>query len=296
MALMEQSFGNEERLRAIDLIACALEEDLRGASDLTSVALVPEDQPGTVQIVARRRGVVCGLPIVAAVFEKVDHAVEIDLLARDGELVEPGRVLANLTGPVRGLLTGERTVLNFLTALSGVATLTRQFVEAVAGTRALILDTRKTWPGWRSLQKYAVRCGGGTNHRIGLYDGILIKDNHLASWRTHSPDGSVAAAIRHARNRWPGKPVEVEVDTIGQLNDALHERPEIVLLDNMQLDQLREAIAVRDRFAPGVLLEASGGVNLGTIAAIAATGVERISIGAVTHSAPAMDIAFDWGR
>lgn len=293
---MEYSFGQEERASAIELVSTALLEDLQGACDLTSVALVPEDQEGTVQIVARRQGVVCGLPIIELVFARIDRSVTIDLLAQDGDFVPSGRVLANLQGPVRSLLTGERTVLNFLTALSGVATLTWMFVDAVRESSAQILDTRKTWPGWRRLQKYAVRCGGGTNHRLGLYDGILIKDNHLAAWRTQSPDGSVSAAIRHARLRWPGKPVEVEVDTIMQLNDALHERPEIVLLDNMNPDQLREAVAIRDRFAPSVQLEASGGVSLSTIAAIAATGVERISIGALTHSAPALDIAFDWGR
>ena len=293
---MENTFGEHERHAATVLIGMALDEDLRGDCDLTSVALVPEDQEGVVQIVARQRGVVAGLPIVQLVFAQIDSSVAIDLLCRDGESVMPGRVLANVQGPVRSLLTGERTVLNFLTALSGVATLTHQFVDAAHGTRAKILDTRKTWPGWRLLQKYAVRCGGGTNHRRGLSDGILIKDNHLAAWRTQAPDGSVSAAIRHARQRWPGQAIEVEVDTLAQLNDALHEQPEIVLLDNMKPPRLREAVAIRDRFAPLVLLEASGGVNLETIREIAATGVDRISIGALTHSAPALDVAFDWGR
>lgn len=293
---MEDTFGEHERCAAGVLIDIALVEDLQGACDLTSVALVPDDQDGVVQIVARQRGVVAGLPIIEQVFSKIDRVVFIDLLCRDGEIVTPGRVLANVQGPVRSLLTGERTVLNFLTALGGVATLTRKFVDAAEGMRAKILDTRKTWPGWRLLQKYAVRCGGGTNHRIGLYDGVLIKDNHLAAWRTQSPDGSVAAAIRECRQRWPGQPIEVEVDTLAQLNDALHENPEIVLLDNMKPAQLREAVSIRDRFAVSVLLEASGGVNLETIREIAATGVDRISIGALTHSAPAMDVAFDWGR
>ncbi len=293
---MEHSFGERERLAAAALIDMALDEDLRGSCDLTSVALVPEDQDGVVQIVARQCGVVAGLPIIELVFAKIDPSVAIDLLCRDGESVLPGRVLANVQGPVRSLLTGERTVLNFLTALGGVATLTRQFVEAAEGTRAKILDTRKTWPGWRLLQKYAVRCGGGTNHRMGLSDGILIKDNHLAAWRTQAPDGSVSAAIREARQRWPGQPIEVEVDTLAQLNDALHVHPEIVLLDNMKPPQLREAVAIRDRFASSVLLEASGGVNLETIREVASTGVDRISIGALTHSAPALDVAFDWGR
>jgi nicotinate-nucleotide pyrophosphorylase (carboxylating) len=293
---MENSFGEHERSAAAALIGMALNEDLRGACDLTSVALVPEVQDGVVQIVARQRGVVSGLPIVGLVFTRIDPSVAVDLLCRDGESVMPGRVLANVQGPVRSLLTGERTVLNFLTALGGVATLTRKFVDAAESAHTKILDTRKTWPGWRLLQKYAVRCGGGTNHRMGLSDGILIKDNHLAAWRTQAPDGSVSAAIRQARQRWPGQPIEVEVDTLAQLNDALHESPEIVLLDNMQPHQLREAVAIRDRFSPSVLLEASGGVNLDTIREIAATGVDRISIGALTHSAPALDVAFDWGR
>ncbi len=293
---MEDTFGEQEHSAAGVLIEIALDEDLRGGCDLTSVALVPEDQMGLVQIVARQRGVVAGLPILERVFQKIDPAVTIDLLCRDGESVLPGRVLAHVQGPVRSLLTGERTVLNFLTALGGVATLTRKFVDAAEGTRAKILDTRKTWPGWRLLQKYAVRCGGGTNHRIGLYDGVLIKDNHLAAWRTQSPDGSVAAAIRECRRRWPGQPIEVEVDTLTQLNDALHEHPEIVLLDNMKPSQLREAVSIRDRFSRPTLLEASGGVNLETIREIASTGVDRISIGALTHSAPALDVAFDWGH
>lgn len=293
---MESSFAQPERIAAEALIASALSEDLQGACDLTSVALVPEGQTGVVQIVARQQGVIAGLPIVERVMAQVDRSVKIDLLGRDGEVVSAGRVLANVHGSVRALLTGERTVLNFLTALSGVASLTRQFVDQVAGTQAQVLDTRKTWPGWRVLQKYAVRCGGGANHRMGLYDGILIKDNHLAAWRSQSPDGSVAAAIRECRKRWPGKPVEVEVDTLSQLSDALHEHPEIVLLDNMKPPMLRQAVALRDQSAPQVRLEASGGVNLSTIRDIALTGVDRISIGALTHSAPALDIAFDWGR
>ena len=293
---MENTFAEQERNAAEGLIASALSEDLLGACDLTSVALVPDGQMGVVQLVARQQGVISGLPIVQLVMSQVDRSVEIDLLCRDGEIVSAGRVLANLQGPVRSLLTGERTVLNFLTALSGVASLTRLFVDQVAGTHAQVLDTRKTWPGWRILQKYAVRCGGGTNHRMGLYDGILIKDNHLAAWRSQSPDGSVAAAIRECRKRWPGKPVEVEVDTLGQLSDALQEKPEIVLLDNMKPAMLRQAVEIRDKAAPRVRLEASGGVNLTTIRDIALSGVDRISIGALTHSAPALDIAYDWGR
>lgn len=293
---MDSMFGEPEAETAKNLIELALAEDLHDNCDLTSVALVPEFQNGTVQIVARQPGVLAGLPIIGHVFDRIDPTVTIDLQCRDGEAVESGRVLCQLNGLVRSLLTGERTVLNFLTALSGVASITRQFVDAVEGLPVNVLDTRKTWPGWRVLQKYAVRCGGGVNHRMGLFDGILIKDNHLAAWRTQSPDGSVASAILAARQRWSGRPIEVEVDTLDQLKDALQARPEIVLLDNMKTPLLREAVSIRDYLAPEVLLEASGGVNLSTIHAIAQSGVDRISIGALTHSAPAMDIAFDWGR
>ena len=183
-------------------------------------------------------------------------------------------------------------MLNFMTHLSGIATLTKTFVDCVKGTRARILDTRKTLPGWRLLQKYAVRCGGGLNHRMGLYDGVLIKDNHLAAW---TESASIAEAVRSARSLSPaGISIEVEVDTLPQLRDALQGSPDIVLLDNMTVETLSEAVAIRDRVAPNVQLEASGGVNLGTVTAIAQTGVERISVGALTHSAPALDLGFDW--
>ncbi len=220
-------------------------------------------------------------------------------LARDGELVAVGTVVAEISGKVPSLLTGERTCLNFLTQLSGVATLTRDYVYAITGTKAAIYDTRKTLPGWRALQKYAVTAGGGRNHRMGLSDMALIKDNHLAGWLAAVADKSVAAAIRATRERigpmtkYP-VPVEVEVDTIEQLVDALAGKPDIVLLDNMTLADLQRAVAIRNEQAPGVELEASGGVTLATVAAIAATGVERISVGALTHSAPALDLAFDW--
>jgi nicotinate-nucleotide pyrophosphorylase (carboxylating) len=183
-------------------------------------------------------------------------------------------------------------MLNFMTALSGVATLTRRFIDAVMGTEADVLDTRKTHPGWRRLEKYAVRCGGGTNHRMGLYDGVLIKDNHLAAW---TDSGSIASAVECTRRRSPpATSIEVEVDTLDQLRDALRGNPNIVLLDNMSLVTLRQAVELRDSLAPGVRLEASGGVTLESIALIAATGVERISVGCLTHSAPALDLAFDW--
>lgn len=285
-------FAESERRAAERLIEWALEEDLDGAADLTCQALIRPEEQATVLVVARQPGVLAGVPVARMVFERLDPAARWETRVEDGTRLTPGAVVASVSGPLRSLLTGERTALNFLTALGGVATLTRRFVDAVQGTRAKILDTRKTWPGWRALQKYAVRAGGGTNHRLGLYDGILIKDNHLAAW---TESASIADALRAARKSAPpGVTVEVEVDTLDQLRDALTGRPDIVLLDNMEPKTLRQAVQLRDQLAPGVPLEASGGVTLDTIAAIAQTGVERISIGALTHSAPALDLAFDW--
>jgi nicotinate-nucleotide pyrophosphorylase (carboxylating) len=309
---MNPHFGANEREAAARLIRLALEEDLAPIGDVTSGSLIDEGAAGRVDVVARRRGVLAGLPIVRMVFAEIDPRVSIDERVGDGAIVERGDVAAVVSGPTRSLLTGERTALNFLTHLSGVATLTRRFVDAVHGTNAVVLDTRKTLPGWRVLQKYAVRCGGGTNHRMGLYDGVLVKDNHLEAWRGTAsaavralpPDeagggrgssGTIADAIRHARAAAPGGlSIEVEVDGLEQLADALTGAPDIVLLDNMDAAGLRAAVALRDERAPGVRLEASGGVTLENVAAIARTGVDRISIGALTHSAPALDLAFDW--
>ncbi len=283
-----------ERTDAERLIRLALEEDLGTAGDITSTTLIPADAQGAVQITARRAGVLAGLPLVALVFEQLDPSVQLEIRASDGTAVRPGAVIAELSGPVRSLLTGERTALNFLTHLSGIASLTRQFVDAVAGTRAVILDTRKTLPGYRRLQKYAVRCGGGRNHRQGLFDAVLIKDNHLAAWST-DPAHTLADAIRAARSRVPSDvTVEIEVDSLTQLREALPAGPDMVLLDNMPPPEMREAVALRNQMAPGVLLEASGGVTLANVRSIAETGVERISVGTLTHSAPALDLAFDW--
>jgi nicotinate-nucleotide pyrophosphorylase (carboxylating) len=194
---------------------------------------------------------------------------------------------------MRSILVAERTALNFLQRLSGIATLTARYAERIVGTPAVLLDTRKTTPGWRLLEKYAVRCGGGTNHRLGLYDGVLIKDNHLAALR-HGTQG-VAEAVAAARSQYGQRvPIEVEVDTLEQLDVALTAGPDIILLDNMGPERLRQAIARRDALAPSIRLEASGGVNLDTIAAIAATGIDRISVGALTHSAIALDIGLDY--
>jgi nicotinate-nucleotide pyrophosphorylase (carboxylating) len=267
----------------------ALEEDLRATGDLTSQALIPADLPGRAALVARAPGVIAGLPAAEHVFALVDPTVSFQTLVPDGTAVQPGTQLAVVSGPMGSILSAERTALNFVQRLSGVATQTRRYVDLVVDLPARVLDTRKTTPGWRLLEKYAVRMGGGYNHRMGLADGVLIKDNHIAAV------GSVAEAIRRARKQHGTTyPIEVEVDTLAQLDEALAAGPDIVLLDNMTTDQMREAVRRRNEAAPQVLLEASGGVNLNTLRAIAETGVDRISIGALTHSAVALDIALDY--
>ena len=273
------------------LVDLALAEDLGTSGDRTSLALIPSSQQGRAAFVARSPGVVAGLPAAAMVCATVDSAIRFEPLIPDGSPLERGTVLATISGPLQAILVAERTALNFLQRLSGVAFLTRKYVDAVAGFPAKILDTRKTTPGWRLLEKYAVRTGGGVNHRTGLYEGILIKDNHLAGL-----NGDVRRAVELAR-AFPGNaglPVEVEVDTLEQLEPALAARAEIVLLDNMSLDQLRAAVAKRNAISPASQLEASGGVNLTTVRDIASTGVDRISVGALTHSAPALDIGLDY--
>jgi nicotinate-nucleotide pyrophosphorylase (carboxylating) len=281
------------------LVRWALEEDLGAVGDLTSQALIPEQASGCAVFVARAPGVLAGVPAAAEVLAAVESRLRFEPLATDGQRVEAGQQLARLTGPMRGILTAERTALNFLQYLSGIATLTRRYVEAVAGLPVRILDTRKTLPGWRSLAKYAVRCGGGQNHRMGLHDGILIKDNHLAALPVADCGSQIEAAVRQARSlqsaiRNPQSAIEIEVDTLEQLAQALSCKPDIVLLDNMTPDQLGEAVRRRNASAADVLLEASGGVTLATVRAIAETGVDRISVGALTHSAPALDIALDY--
>ncbi len=289
---IEATFGQTERMAARTLLTLAFMEDLGDRGDLTCQALIAPNLLASVDVVARKPGVLAGAPVGRMVFAELDPAIEWEARCQDGAALERGTIVARVTGPLNSLLVGERTMLNFLTHLSGIATLTMAYVQCVAGTRAVILDTRKTLPGYRRLAKYAVRCGGGTNHRMGLYDGVLIKDNHLAAW---SMQASVAEACRVAREKSPhAVSIEVEVDTLEQFRDALQGGPDIVLLDNMDLEQLRAAVAIRDATAPGVLLEASGGVTLATVRGIAETGVDRISVGALTHSAPTLDLAFDW--
>jgi nicotinate-nucleotide pyrophosphorylase (carboxylating) len=273
------------------LVDLALAEDVGPTGDRTSVALIPADQPGKAAFVVRTPGVVAGLPAATMVCAAVDPALVFATQVADGSAVNCGDTLAVVSGPLRSILSAERTALNFLQRLSGVASLTRRYVDAITGTRAKVLDTRKTTPGWRLLEKYAVRMGGGTNHRLGLYDGILIKDNHLAGLGSDIPK-AIAAARGFPGNA--GLPVIVEVDTLDQLDAALPCRPEIVLLDNMTPDLMRHAVKRRDAVSPTTLLEASGGVNLTTVPGIAAAGVDRISVGALTHSAPALDIALDY--
>jgi len=262
-------------------VAVALSEDV-GTGDLTTQQVVPADATCTAQILVKEPGVVCGLHVADEVFHQLDPDLRYELLAADGDSVDGRTAVARLAGRAAPVLTGERTALNFLGRLSGIATLTRRFVDAVEGTGAEILDTRKTTPGLRALEKHAVECGGGRNHRFGLYDAILIKDNHLAV------AGSIADAV--ARARGAGVPVQVEVDTLDQLREALEAGADSILLDNMPPDTMREAVEIT---AGRAKLEASGGVTLDTIRAIAETGVDFISIGALTHSARALDVSLE---
>jgi nicotinate-nucleotide pyrophosphorylase (carboxylating) len=291
-------FGDSEERNADLLIAQALAEDLGAPGDITSTAIIPGHARGAASIVARAPGVLAGLPVVERLVSRFDMASTWQPRSTDGDVLEPGTEIARLAGSVRSLLALERTALNFLARLSGVASLTARFVASVAHTRAKIYDTRKTTPGWRALEKYAVRCGGGCNHRFGLYDAVLIKDNHLV-W-LHGPEAAgpadpIAGAIARARSGTPpGTKIEIEVDSLEQFDRALRSAPDIILLDNLRREHLAEAVRRRDSIAPYVELEASGGVTLATVAALAETGVDRISAGALTLSAPALDVAMDF--
>lgn len=287
------------------LLALAVREDLSRVYDWTTVALVPAGATGRADVVARQAGVIAGLPAARLALAEFDRQSQWRQLVEDGARVDRGEPLAQIEGPARHLLTAERTMLNVLGRLSGIATLTRQYVDAVAGSQARIYDTRKTTAGWRRLEKYAVRMGGGCNHRMGLYDAVLIKDNHLALGQeiaSYNPADAVIKArqflilFRETNPKaWPELPIiEVEVDSLEQLQQVLPAQPDIVLLDNMSPAQLRQAVRQRNEAAPDVELEASGGVNLATVGEIAASGVDRISVGALTHSAPTFDVALDW--
>ena len=276
-----------EMIRAA--VQAALMEDV-GSGDATTLATVPESAVSKAVMVAREPLVVAGLAWAGESFRQLSPQVRIKSAALDGQKAGAGAVLLHVEGPSRALLTAERVALNFVQRLSGVATLTARFVEAARGTKARILDTRKTTPGWRIFEKYAVACGGGTNHRIGLFDLVLIKDNHLAALKDEKPN-AIAAAVQRARAAYPQLKVEVEADTFDQARQAADAGADIILLDNMTTEQLREAVRI---VGGRVQLEASGGVNLNTVRAIAETGVDFISVGAITHSARSVDVALDF--
>jgi nicotinate-nucleotide pyrophosphorylase (carboxylating) len=270
-------------------VKAALAEDI-GSGDATTLATVPPALTACAVMRAREPLVVAGTEFVEVAFRELSKKVKVQKVLRDGRHAKAGDVLLKISGTARPILTAERVALNFIQRLSGVATLTSKFVTAVRGTGAQILDTRKTTPGWRRFEKYAVVCGGGTNYRIGLFDMILIKDNHLAALRNAKPN-AIAAAISRSRKKYPRLKIEVEADTLSQVRQALDAGAEIILLDNMSLSQLRKAVKMAKGKAK---TEASGGVNLQTVRAIAQTGVDFISVGALTHSARAVDIALDF--
>ena len=270
-------------------VKAALAEDI-GAGDVTTLATVPKTLAFQTVMRAREPLVVCGLDFAEAAFHRLSSAVKVKYLVHDGTHVARGENLLRISGPARAILTAERVALNFVQHLSGIATLTAQFVAAVKGTRAQILDTRKTTPGWRRFEKYAVFCGGGKNHRIGLFDMVLIKDNHLAALQNEKPN-AVAAAIQFARKNHPKLKVEVEADKLEQVVRAAEAGADIILLDNMTPEQMRQAVKTAKGRAK---TEASGGVNLQTVLTIAKTGVDFISVGALTHSARAVDIGLDF--
>lgn len=266
-----------------DLIKRALAEDLQGGEDITSVATVSGSEKVVADFVARKVGVIAGVDMARAVLVEVG-LTDISVLVQDGARVEAGSVLLTVRGDTRAILLAERTALNFLGHLSGIATLTRRWVDEVAGTQCAVRDTRKTTPGMRQLEKYAVRMGGGTNHRMSLSDAALIKDNHIAA------AGGVVAAFSQVRAKFPSAPIEIEVDTLEQLKEVLPLKPDLVLLDNMSPQQCAEAVAIA---AGSCKLEASGGITLESAKSYALSGVDYMAIGALTHSAPVLDIGLD---
>ena len=269
---------------SLDLIRAAIREDLQGGGDITSASLILPDTTGYAMLIAKQRAVLSGAEAFEATFQEIDQDITVTWHAKDGDLVEPATQVAHVEGRLAAILTAERTALNFLQHLSGVATLTRRFVDA-AGRDVQIRDTRKTTPGMRALEKAAVRAGGGTNHRMGLYDAILIKDNHVAA------AGGIQVAVERARRARPGVPIEIECEALEQVRAAIEVKADEVLLDNMSVDVMRRAAGLCRE--AGVRTEASGGVTLDTVAGIAATGVDSISVGALTHSAPAADFSLE---
>ncbi|NLT69131.1 MAG: carboxylating nicotinate-nucleotide diphosphorylase [Verrucomicrobiaceae bacterium] len=273
------------------LILMALDEDLADLGDITSRYFVDPTHRSIGSIVSRETAVISGCEVAAAVCAAVSEELRFRPVLADGDRARPGDLVAEITGPTRLVLTAERTVLNFLQRLSGIATITRDFVEAVHGTSAQLLDTRKTTPGWRELEKAAVLHGGGRNHRMGLYDAVMVKDNHLVA--NPSPL-DLGARIAEIKTRTPGMKIEIEADRLDQVASFLPLASlDVILLDNMSNDELRRAVALRDQLAPAVLLEASGGVHLTTVRGIAETGVDFISVGALTHSVRSVDLGLD---
>lgn len=269
----------------------ALAEDLGPESvDVTSDALVPENRPATAYLVARQTGFLAGATVAAEVFRQVDSALEISEGMSDGCPMEHGDIVLTISGSARSILVAERTALNFIQRMSGIATLTQQYVERANNPAVKLLDTRKTTPTLRALEKYSVLCGGGTNHRMGLFDMAMLKDNHLAYW-AENHDSGIGGAVAAVRRRFPDRQVEVEVDTVEQLKEVLAIKPDWVLLDNMPPLVLRECVKLCEGICQ---TEASGGITLETIREIAKTGVDAISVGALTHSAPSADLALDW--
>jgi nicotinate-nucleotide pyrophosphorylase (carboxylating) len=287
--IMSSDWGFDSQLPPLlvgEAVRAALKEDLGLVGDVTTEATIPAETVAAGVLAARKPGVIAGLQLAAAAFQTLDPQAELEIKIADGGRVAADAVIARVTGKARALLSAERVALNFLCRLSGTATLARRYVDIIAGTRARIIDTRKTTPGLRAFEKYAVRAGGGMNHRTGLFDAILIKDNHIVV------AGGIGPAIERARARAGHMvKIEVEVDTLDQLAEALRHRIDAVLLDNMTADQLREAVRM---VAGRAVTEASGGINLDTVRAIAETGVDLISVGALTHSAPVLDIGLDF--
>lgn len=276
----------------LPLLATALAEDL-GKGDVTSTALVPEGTRGTADLVAKEAGTLCGIPLVEPLVRILDPDASVEVVTGDGSRVADGDVLAVIRGRARAILATERTALNFVRRLSGIATTTARYVSAVAGLPVTVYDTRKTTPGWRDLEKYAVRCGGGSNHRMRLDDAAMIKENHLVEAFGRTGPAAVAEAVRRARAACPpGTPLLVEVETEAELEAIADEAVDVVMLDGWPLDALARAVAfVRAKGPPRPLVEATGGVTLDNVRAIAETGVDRVSVGALTHAAPALDLS-----
>ncbi len=284
------------------LVRLAVREDLERQIDWTTVAMISPERQDQCRIVSREHGVCCGMAILPWILDELDVDITTKSEVSDGDPLAAGQTLVTLIGNSRDLLTAERTILNFLCRLCGIASLAQRYVVELKGTKARLYDTRKTTPGWRRLEKYAARCGGAHNHRTGLFDGFLIKDNHLALAGEHQQPLSAGDAVRRVKG-WRGgiaeglaapSMVELEVDSLAQLRDALPQHPDIILLDNFKLPELVQAVKMRDELNPQVELEASGGVRIETVGAIARTGVDRISCGALTHSAKWLDLGMDW--